>query len=78
MAPVVLELAKYPELIDSVVTVTAQHRQMLDQVLELFKIKPVHDLNIMSCGQTLFDITCRALQGLSDIIRVENTILINV
>lgn len=65
MAPVVLELAKYPEFIKPVVTVTAQHREMLDQVLALFDIAPDHDLDIMSQGQTLFDITCRAMQGLN-------------
>lgn len=71
MAPVVLELAKYPNLIKPVVTVTAQHRQMLDQVLELFRIRPDYDLDIMSQGQTLFDITCRTLQGLHEIINTE-------
>ena len=66
MAPVVLELCKYPE-IESVVAVTAQHREMLDQVLNLFNIKPDFDLNIMSEGQTLFDITSRALLGLDKV-----------
>lgn len=47
MAPLVLELQKYPEQIESIVTVTAQHRQMLDQVLETFEITPNYDLNIM-------------------------------
>lgn len=65
MAPVVLELAKYPEYIKPIVAVTAQHREMLDQVLNLFKITPDHDLDIMAQGQTLFDITCRAMQGLN-------------
>ncbi|MCX7780481.1 MAG: UDP-N-acetylglucosamine 2-epimerase (non-hydrolyzing) [Negativicutes bacterium] len=65
MAPVVLELAKYPEHIRPIVAVTAQHREMLDQVLELFGITPDYDLDIMSQGQTLFDITCRAMQGLN-------------
>ena len=68
MAPVVLELAKYPE-VESTVAVTAQHREMLDQVLKLFDIKPDFDLNIMSEGQTLFDITSRALLGLDKILR---------
>ncbi len=63
MAPVVLELCKQPE-IKSIVAVTAQHREMLDQVLSLFDIRPNFDLNIMSEGQTLFDITGRALTGL--------------
>lgn len=67
MAPVVLELAKYPEYITPVVTVTAQHREMLDQVLQLFAITPDYDLDIMSQGQTLFEITCRAMQGLNQV-----------
>ena len=69
--PVILEMAKYPELITPVVVVTAQHREMLDQVLHLFHIVPDYDLDIMSQGQTLFDITCRALQGLNEIIAAE-------
>jgi len=71
MAPVVLELAKYPTLITPVVTVTAQHREMLDQVLNLFDIVPDHDLDIMAQGQTLFDITCRAMQGLNQVMAEE-------
>ena len=67
MAPVVLELCKYPE-IKSIVAVTAQHREMLDQVLNLFDIRPDFDLNIMSEGQTLFDITSRALLGLDKVL----------
>ena len=67
MAPVVLELCKYPE-IQSIVAVTAQHREMLDQVLNLFDIRPDFDLNIMSEGQTLFDITSRALLGLDKVL----------
>ena len=68
MAPVILELFKFPEQIETVVTVTAQHREMLDQVLKLFRIQPNFDLNIMSAGQTLFDITSRALLGLNAIL----------
>jgi UDP-N-acetylglucosamine 2-epimerase (non-hydrolysing) len=71
MAPVVLELAKYPEMITPVITVTAQHRDMLDQVLNLFHIKPDHDLDIMAQGQTLFDITCKAMQGLNAVLEQE-------
>ena len=67
MAPVVLELRKYPET-ESLVAVTAQHREMLDQVLNLFDIRPDFDLNIMSEGQTLFDITSRALLGLDKVL----------
>ncbi len=66
MAPLVKELKKYPE-IETIVTVTAQHRQMLDQVLDIFNIKPDHDLNIMQDRQTLEQITARALEGLSSI-----------
>ncbi len=66
MAPVVKEACKYSE-IEPIVTVTAQHREMLDQVLKLFDITPNFDLDIMSEGQTLFDITTRALSGLSDV-----------
>lgn len=69
MAPVVLELAKYPDAITPVVAVTAQHREMLDQVLRLFSITPDYDLDIMSQGQTLYDITSRALLGLRDVLR---------
>ncbi|MEN6317020.1 MAG: UDP-N-acetylglucosamine 2-epimerase (non-hydrolyzing) [Clostridiaceae bacterium] len=66
MAPLVKELEKYPE-IEPVVCVTAQHRQMLDQVLDIFKINPQHDLNIMLDRQTLEQITTRALEGLSSV-----------
>ena len=71
MAPVVLELAKYPDKIVPVVAVTAQHRDMLDQVLNLFQIKPDHDLDIMAAGQTLFDITSRAMMGLDKVLQEE-------
>ena len=71
MAPVVLELKKYSQ-IESVVAVTAQHREMLDQVLKLFNIRPDFDLNIMSEGQTLFDITSRALLGLDKVLTAAN------
>ncbi len=67
MAPLVKELEKR-ESIESIVCVTAQHRQMLDQVLDTFNITPDYDLNIMKQGQTLVDITTRALQSLSEII----------
>lgn len=67
MAPVVLELSRHKE-IEPIVAVTAQHREMLDQVLHLFRIKPNYDLNIMSEGQTLFDITSRALLGLNEVL----------
>ena len=67
MCPLVLEMRKYPEMIQPIVAVTAQHREMLDQVLELFDIKPDYDLNIMASGQTLYDITTRALMGLKQV-----------
>jgi UDP-N-acetylglucosamine 2-epimerase (non-hydrolysing) len=63
MCPLVKELERHPE-IDSMVCVTAQHRQMLDQVLKIFDIRPDYDMNIMSSGQTLYDITSRVLLGL--------------
>ncbi|MGY4113386.1 non-hydrolyzing UDP-N-acetylglucosamine 2-epimerase [Aeribacillus sp. SP014] len=69
MAPLVLGLKKYSDEIESIVTVTAQHRQMLDQVLELFEIKPDHDLNIMKDRQTLTGVTVRALEGLDQIMK---------
>ena len=71
MAPVVLELEKYPELITPVVAVTAQHRDMLDQVLHLFAIEPDYDLDIMAAGQTLFDITTKAMMGLNEVLTKE-------
>ncbi|RND01818.1 non-hydrolyzing UDP-N-acetylglucosamine 2-epimerase [Lysinibacillus halotolerans] len=69
MAPLVLELQKHPEQIDSIVTVTAQHRQMLDQVLETFQIDPDYDLNIMKDRQTLVDVAVNALQGLDAVMK---------
>lgn len=71
MAPVVKELEKYPEEIIPLVTVTAQHRDMLDQVLKLFNIKPHYDLDIMQANQTLFDVTTKALLGLKEIFEKE-------
>ena len=68
MAPLVKEL-KSREEIECIVCVTAQHREMLDQVLEVFDIEPDYDLNIMSKGQTLSDITSKALKGLEEIIK---------
>lgn len=68
MAPLVLELQKRPECIVEV-CVTAQHRQMLDQVLELFELKPDYDLDLMQPGQDLYDITSRVLLGLRDVLK---------
>ncbi|MBD0384322.1 non-hydrolyzing UDP-N-acetylglucosamine 2-epimerase [Paenibacillus sedimenti] len=67
MAPLILELQKHPEHIESLVCVTAQHRQMLDQVLDIFKITPDYDLNVMKDRQTLNEITIRVLQGLEPV-----------
>lgn len=68
MAPLVKELEKHAET-ESIVCVTAQHREMLDQVLETFKIKPDYDLNMMKQGQTLMDITIGALSGVDAVIK---------
>lgn len=68
MAPLVQELEKRPE-VESIVCVTAQHREMLDQVLTTFQIKPDYDLNIMKQGQTLMDITLGALSGVDAVIK---------
>jgi len=67
MAPLVKELEKHPGQIESIVTVTAQHRQMLDQVLHIFEIIPDYDLNIMKDRQTLIDVTTRSLEGLNKV-----------
>ena len=69
MAPLVLELKKRPEEFEAIVTVTAQHRQMLDQVLSIFNIEPDYDLNIMKDRQTLMDVTTRGLEGLNDVMQ---------
>lgn len=67
MCPLVLELKKYKETFNVVVCVTGQHREMLDQVLHIFGIEPDYDLNIMTKGQDLYDVTSRVLLGLRDI-----------
>lgn len=68
MAPVINELRKYPEIFDSRLCVTAQHRQMLDQVLKLFEIVPEYDLNIMGHAQSLTEITCKVLQEIEPVL----------
>lgn len=78
MAPLVKELNSRPGQIRSMVAVTAQHREMLDQVLELFDIIPDYDLNIMQEGQTLYDVTTRALEGLKDVLIESNPDLVLV
>lgn len=67
MAPLILELQKHGE-IESKVLITAQHREMLDQVLEIFEIKPDYDLNLMKHGQTITDITNGVLRGVGEIL----------
>lgn len=69
MAPLVKELEKYPDRIESIVCVTAQHRQMLDQVLHIFDIQPDYDLNIMKDRQTLVEIVTRTLEGLDKVMK---------
>jgi len=69
MAPLILELQRYPEQIESIVCVTAQHRQMLDQVLEVFGIQPDYDLDVMQANQTLNEVTIRVLQGLEPVLK---------
>ncbi|GEM05290.1 UDP-N-acetyl glucosamine 2-epimerase [Halolactibacillus miurensis] len=69
MAPLVLELQKRSDVFDTIITVTAQHREMLDQVLEIFGITPTYDLNIMKQNQTLAEVTTRALVGLDEVIK---------
>ena len=71
MAPLIKELEKREET-QSIVCVTAQHREMLDQVLNAFNINPDYDLNIMQQGQTLSEITTRSIQGLDAIIKKVN------
>ncbi len=68
MAPLVIEFKKHPDLFDVVVCVTGQHREMLDQVLNLFNITPDFDLNIMKQGQDLYDVTSRVLLGMRDVL----------
>lgn len=70
MAPVIKELKKHPD-IETRVCVTAQHREMLDQVMELFHLQADYDLNIMAQGQTLYDITARVLRGLQEVFEKE-------
>ena len=69
MAPLVKEFEKYPDDFQTLVCVTGQHREMLDQVLNLFEIKPHYDLNIMKQGQDLYDVTARVLIGMRDVLK---------
>lgn len=69
MAPLVHEFKKHPDLFETLVCVTGQHREMLDQVLDLFQIVPDVDLNIMKSGQDLYDVTSRVLVGMRDVLK---------
>lgn len=69
MAPLVKEFQKHPDKFETIVCVTGQHRQMLDQVLEIFDIQPDYDLNIMKQGQDLYDVTARVLTGMRDVLK---------
>lgn len=69
MAPLVKEFQKQPKRVETVVCVTGQHREMLDQVLEIFDIKPDYDLNIMKQGQDLYDVTARVLTGMREVLK---------
>lgn len=68
MAPLVKEFQKYPQKFQTIVCVTGQHREMLDQVLQIFEICPDYDLNIMKQGQDLYDVTARVLTGMRDVL----------
>ena len=68
MCPLVKEFQKHPESFETVVCVTGQHREMLDQVLQIFDVKPDFDLNIMKQGQDLYDVTARVLTGMRDVL----------
>lgn len=69
MCPLVKEFQKYPEQFETIVCVTGQHREMLDQVLAIFDVKPDYDLNIMKQGQDLYDVTARVLTGMRDVFK---------
>ena len=69
MAPLVKEFQKHPETFKTIVCVTGQHREMLDQVLKIFDITPDYDLNIMKQGQDLYDVTARVLTGMRDVLK---------
>lgn len=69
MCPLVKEFQKHPAEFDTIVCVTGQHREMLDQVLTIFDVKPDYDLNIMKQGQDLYDVTARVLTGMRDVLK---------
>lgn len=72
MCPLVKEFKKYPSDFETLVCVTGQHREMLDQVLDIFEINPDYDLNIMQQGQDLFDVTTKVLTGMRDVLKKVN------
>lgn len=69
MCPLVKEFQKYPDQFETIVCVTGQHREMLDQVLRIFEVTPDYDLNIMKQGQDLYDVTARVLVGMRDVLK---------
>lgn len=69
MCPLVKEFQKFPEEFETIVCVSGQHREMLDQVLKIFEVKPDYDLNIMKQGQDLYDVTARVLMGMRDVLK---------
>ncbi|EJW94176.1 UDP-N-acetylglucosamine 2-epimerase, partial [gut metagenome] len=69
MCPLVKEFQKYPNDFKTIVCVTGQHREMLDQVLKIFEVVPDYDLNIMKQGQDLYDVTARVLTGMRDVLK---------
>ena len=69
MCPLVKEFQKYPNDFRTIVCVTGQHREMLDQVLQIFDVTPDYDLNIMKQGQDLYDVTSRVLLGMRDVLK---------
>ena len=69
MCPLVKEFQKYPKDFKTIVCVTGQHREMLDQVLKIFEVQPDYDLNIMKQGQDLYDVTARVLVGMRDVLK---------
>ena len=69
MCPLVKEFQRHPEEFNTIICVTGQHREMLDQVLNIFDVKPDYDLNIMKPGQDLYDVTARVLTGMRDVFK---------
>ena len=78
MAPLVKAFQSYPQDFDTIVCVTGQHREMLDQVLSIFDIRPDYDLNIMKQGQDLYDVTSKVLLGMRDVLKVVQTYVVLV